>query len=200
MCQQHHPQSSLSLCLSLFSHAAGGWLAQERGIINFLEWQTLDVHWAVLSHPLLGVPQPPSLLPVILHLCVSGFFSPKAIHLLYTLDVQSRVNGRMHLKTHLWFQRHRCTKWPLCTCMYSIWSCLCGAGGRFVNMYIVCVIILDPLTLCVTSFGCYHRCGTCCWAPCLINHKPFAGALTTHNLAYLLPWCVLGRLCPIICS
>lgn len=75
MCQQHHPQSSL--CLSLFSHTAGGWLAQERGIINFLEWQTLDVRRAVLSHPLLGVPQPPSLLPVILHGCVSCFFSPE---------------------------------------------------------------------------------------------------------------------------
>lgn len=58
----------LSACLSLLSHAAGGWLAQECGIINFLEWQTLDVRRAVLSHPLLGVPQPPSLLPVILHL------------------------------------------------------------------------------------------------------------------------------------
>lgn len=37
--------------------------------------------------------------------------------------------------------------------------------------------------------------------PCLINHKPCAGALTTHNLvAYHLPSCVLGRLCTTICS
>lgn len=67
--------SVLSLCLSLFSHAAGGWLAQECGIINFLEWQTLDVQRAVLSHPLLGVPQPPSLLPVIPIYCI---FSPSS--------------------------------------------------------------------------------------------------------------------------
>lgn len=58
----------LPVCLSLFSHPAGGRLAQECGIINFLEWQTLDVRRTVLSHPLLAVPQPPSLLPVILHL------------------------------------------------------------------------------------------------------------------------------------
>lgn len=65
------PASVFSRCLSLFSHAAGGWLAQERGIINFLEWQTLDVWRDVLSRLLLGVSQPPSLLPVIVHLCIS---------------------------------------------------------------------------------------------------------------------------------
>ncbi len=85
------PPLVLSLCLSLFSHAAGGWLAQERGIINFLEWQTLDVRRAVLSHPLLGVPQPPSLLPVILHRFLL-LLPQTTIHRFHTLDAQSRVN------------------------------------------------------------------------------------------------------------
>lgn len=66
LCANNITLSPLSLCLSLFSHTAGGWLAQERGIINFLEWQTLDVQRAGLSHPLLGVPLLPSLLAVIL--------------------------------------------------------------------------------------------------------------------------------------
>lgn len=62
----------------------------------------------------------------------------------------------------------------------------------------------SPLPRSVRSICCYHQCGTCCWAPCgatpcLINHKPCAGALTTHNLvAYHLPSCILGSLCPII--
>lgn len=85
-CQQYHPRSSV------LSRRAGGWLAHHSAIINFPEWQTLDVWRAVLSHPLLGVPQPPSLLPVNL-----GFLhlpSRAGIRSFRTLDAQSRVNDR----------------------------------------------------------------------------------------------------------
>lgn len=64
----------------------------------------------------------------------------------------------------------------------------------------------SPLLHSVRSICCYHQWGTCCWAPCgattcLINPKPCAEALTTHNLvAYHLPSCILGWLCTIMCS
>lgn len=80
---QEHLTSCSCVCVPatppsvLFLPPAGGWLAQERGIINFLEWQTLDVQRAVLSHPLLRVPQPPSLLPVIHCLYIFFYFFPK---------------------------------------------------------------------------------------------------------------------------
>lgn len=80
---------SLSLFLLLLSHTVGGGggLTHDRGIINFPEWQTLDVWRAVLSHPLPGVPQPPSLLPVS---PLSPACSlPSRFH---TLDAHSRVN------------------------------------------------------------------------------------------------------------
>lgn len=51
------PFSPVSPPVSSLTHSRGC-LAQERGIINFLEWQMLDMWKAVLSHPLLGVPQP----------------------------------------------------------------------------------------------------------------------------------------------
>lgn len=96
MCQQYHPQSSL------LSRTAGGGLAHDRGIINFPEWQTLDVWWAVLSHPLLGVPQPPSLLTV--NLCLLHPPSQAVVCGFHTLDAQSRVNDR----THSQFQHRGC--------------------------------------------------------------------------------------------
>lgn len=67
-------------------------MARDCGIINFPEWQTLDVWRAVLSHPLPGVPQPPSVLPV--NLRPLHLPSRAAIHRQRTLDAQSRVNDR----------------------------------------------------------------------------------------------------------
>lgn len=133
------PPSVLSLCLSLFSHAAGGWLAQERGIINFLEWQTLDVRRAVLSHPPLGVPQPPSLLPVILQLCISCFLSPQtAIHRFHLMLSQGWMIG--YIKGYisnfstmdvLFNCLRSCAQFVLCAFM-----CMCGGRGRFVYIYV----------------------------------------------------------------
>lgn len=100
MCLQYPPQPSL------LSRTAGGWLAHDRGFINFPEWQTLDVWRAVLSHPLLGVPQPPSLLTV--NLCLPRAPSPAAICRFHTLDAQSRVNDRTHQRTHSQFHHRRC--------------------------------------------------------------------------------------------
>lgn len=91
-CQQDHPRSSV------LSRRAGGWLAHHSGIINSPEWQTLDVWRAVLSHPLLGVPQPPSLLPVNLRLL--HLPSRAGIRSFRTLDAQSRVNDRTPYKAH----------------------------------------------------------------------------------------------------
>lgn len=136
-----------------FLPPAGGWLAQERGIINFLEWQTLVEQRAFLSHPPLGVPQLTSL-PVILCLYIFCFFSTQTfIHWFHTVDAKSGVRDRMHELASVQFQHCDCVLqlcvW--CSCaqfVFHVCMCVCGCGYlNVLSLYRACqeFLLLPPV-------------------------------------------------------
>lgn len=184
-------------------------VGQECGIINFLEWQTLDARWAVLSHPLLGVLQPPSLLPVILnHL----HFLPKQRPLFSYAWCSVRGEWQVELKdaytiSQLCYMIVNIHLYNLCYMnIYSI--CVYGSGGRFlkINSWTFLYSSGDStITLCQHCLllpPVWHMLQSSLWCNNLsIRHKFCVGALTTHSLmAYHQTSCILGWPSTIICS